>query len=314
VTGLTRIFFCCDVHGSTKVFRKFLNAGNFYKADHIILAGDLTGKEICGIVKRSDGSEVHWRNRVKVFTEEHELEKLKETAENSGAYVYVTTEDNLLKMKDDENLRERVFRELIIERLQTWLHLAEEKMDPAKVKCYLMPGNDDEYCIDDLLNSNSVIINPSNKLIRIDEHEMISVPNSNITPWNCPRDISEEKLREIIETKASGIERLETSIFNIHVPPFNSRLDSAPAVEKQDGSLKMRPQDVPVGSRAVRDLIEELQPLLGFHGHIHESRGVCRIGRTVCINPGSEYSEGILRGTIVNLDKGKLKSYMLTAG
>jgi len=57
----------------------------------------------------------------------------------------------------------------------------------------------------------------------------------------------------------------------------------------------------PVGSTAVRELIEEYQPPLSLHGHIHESRGKTRIGETIAINPGSVYSEGSLQGAVIDL-------------
>jgi Icc-related predicted phosphoesterase len=69
-----------------------------------------------------------------------------------------------------------------------------------------------------------------------------------------------------------------------------------------------------VGSTAVLEAIRKYQPLLGLHGHIHESRGDCQIGRTLCINPGSEYSQGILRGVLVILEKEKVKRFALTSG
>jgi Icc-related predicted phosphoesterase len=68
-----------------------------------------------------------------------------------------------------------------------------------------------------------------------------------------------------------------------------------------------------VGSKAVRRAIETYQPILSLHGHIHESRGVATIGRTVCINPGSEYPDGVLRGAIVDFDRDGVKSYVLTS-
>jgi Icc-related predicted phosphoesterase len=70
----------------------------------------------------------------------------------------------------------------------------------------------------------------------------------------------------------------------------------------------------PVGSTACRAVITEYEPLIGLHGHLHESKGTYNLGRTLCINPGSEYSEGILRGAIIDVDKGKVKNYILTTG
>jgi Icc-related predicted phosphoesterase len=68
------------------------------------------------------------------------------------------------------------------------------------------------------------------------------------------------------------------------------------------------------GAMATRNVIERYQPLLGLHGHIHESRAAQKIGRTLCVNPGSEYSEGVLRGAIVELKKQKIKSWQFTVG
>jgi Icc-related predicted phosphoesterase len=66
----------------------------------------------------------------------------------------------------------------------------------------------------------------------------------------------------------------------------------------------------------VREAIEEGQPALSLHGHIHEARGNTRIGRTLCINPGSSYEQGQLLGAVVDLDskKKKIKRFVLTSG
>ena len=57
----------------------------------------------------------------------------------------------------------------------------------------------------------------------------------------------------------------------------------------------------PVGSTGVRRAIETFRPVLGVHGHIHESGGERRIGETHCVNAGSEASMGVLRGFLVDL-------------
>lgn len=59
----------------------------------------------------------------------------------------------------------------------------------------------------------------------------------------------------------------------------------------------------PVGSTAVRRLIETRRPVLSIHGHIHESGGERRIGETLCINPGSEANHGVLRGYLVDVGR-----------
>jgi hypothetical protein len=69
-----------------------------------------------------------------------------------------------------------------------------------------------------------------------------------------------------------------------------------------------------VGSTAVAEMIEKYQPLLGLHGHIHEATGKRQIGRTLCVNPGSNYTEGILNGFILTLDDKKIKGAIFTSG
>ena len=108
-------------------------------------------------------------------------------------------------------------------------------------------------------------------------------------------------------------------IFNMHVPPVDSTLDTCPRLDTSTDPPTMitsggEPVMFGAGSQAVRAAIEKYQPLLSLHGHIHESRGVIQIRRTTAINPGSEYGEGILRGTIVNLQDGKVKSTQMTSG
>jgi len=146
---------------------------------------------------------------------------------------------------------------------------------------------------------------------------MISCGYSNMTPWNCPRDFPEEELNKKISEMTAQVEEMEKCIFNLHCPPFNTMLDQAPKLDKDlnpsvqpGGGLEM----APVGSTAVREAIQKHQPLLGLHGHIHESKGTFKIGRTLCMNPGSEYAERILRGLLLDIDGNRVKDFMFTSG
>ena len=80
--------------------------------------------------------------------------------------------------------------------------------------------------------------------------------------------------------------------------------------------LQERPAEPDPGrqQRAVRQLIEEYQPLLALHGHIHESRGEARIGRTLCINSGSEYNSGRIHGVTVKLAPDEVVSHQFVIG
>jgi len=108
-----------------------------------------------------------------------------------------------------------------------------------------------------------------------------------IPPSASARECSEEELAKRIEELVSGIENMETAIFNFHAPPYASGLDEAPELSKDLDVKYAGKVLVPVGSTAVKEAIEKYQPLLGLHGHIHESRAVTNIGRTLCVNPGA---------------------------
>jgi Icc-related predicted phosphoesterase len=313
----TRIFFATDLHGSEKCFRKFVSAGNFYDANVLIVGGDITGKMIIPIVRQRDGSFIAELFGVKrLAKQEKELLALEDDIRNSGFYPYRTDPDEM-KLLTDETKIDEVFSRLMVQTLERWVELAEEHLKNTGIKCFVMPGNDDRLVVDPVIEKSDFVVNPEGKSVWVDEHhEMISTGYANITPFDCPRDIPEEELAKKIEAMACQVKDMNNCIFNFHCPPYDTQLDSAP---KLDGNLKPVVSGgnvvmCPAGSTSVRSAIEKYQPLLGLHGHIHESRGIFRIRRTVCLNPGSEYTEGYLRGAIVNLNRDKVESYTLTSG
>jgi Icc-related predicted phosphoesterase len=170
------------------------------------------------------------------------------------------------------------------------------------------------------LSKSSFIINPEGKVVKINEHnEMITCSYSNPTPWDTPREVCESELERKIESMMVYVKDVENCIFNLHAPPIDSNLDTCVKLDTTVYPPKPiiiggQPILVGAGSLAVRKAIEKYQPLLSLHGHIHESRGVIKIGKTLCLNPGSEYGEGILRGVIVNLSNKKVLSYQFTSG
>jgi len=196
--------------------------------------------------------------------------------------------------------------------------LAEERFKNTGTRIFVCPGNDDIFEIDEKFTSSDVVVNCEGKVVQLDgSYEMISTGYSNITPWKCPRDIPDSELGSKVEQMIASVSNLETCIFNLHVPPYDSTLDMAPRLDEklqpvlQSGA---EPEMMPVGSLAVRQAIMRHQPLLGLHGHIHESKGTIKLGRTLCINPGSEYSEGILKGALITVEGNKIINHQLTAG
>ena len=314
---ITRVFFTTDVHGSTVVFKKFINAGKFYGAQVLILGGDMIGKMVVPIVSQGNRRfSANYLGKLYDVDEGEELDKLEATLENSGLYPVRLTPEEVLAYKEDRDLVERRFAELAKSRLSRWLDIAEERLRGTGICCYVQPGNDDPYEVDSVFRSSEIIQNVDGRLIQLDDdHEMINVGAANQTPWNCPRDKTEEQLEQMIEEVAVNLKNPFQAVFNLHVPPFDTNLDIAPELDETltpklslTGGFKM----IPVGSKAVRKAIEKYQPLVSLHGHIHESRSAQKIGKTMCVNPGSEYGEGVLRGVVLELSRKGLDNYTFT--
>ncbi len=305
-----RIFFVTDIHGSEICFRKFLKAAEVYKPNALMLCGDLTGKFVIPIAREPDGVfRARYHGADLVLKGEEELIDLERKFGDVGAYYYRVDSNDSDKVTEDYS--RKMFRQKTQERLRSWLKLAEERLKHRGVSVYFSPGNDDEFNIDEVLNESSFVMNCEEKVVDVAGHEMATLAWTNPTPWNTARECSEDQLYERVEKLLSQVSSMKNCIFNFHCPPFDSGLDSAPELSKD---LIAGTEMIPVGSKSIRKSIEAHQPVLGLHGHIHESRGALAIGRTLCVNPGSEYGEGILRGAIVNLDKGAVKGYMLTSG
>jgi hypothetical protein len=317
--AITRIFFTSDVHGSEVCFLKFVNAAKAYRADVLILGGDITGKMIVPIVEQPDGTfAASFLGTTQIMKSHEEREALEKNIRYSGYYPYRATQSEVENLQADKKKLDDLFSGVMADGIRRWISLAEERLKGTNVKCYISPGNDDRFNIDDVLKSSSIILDPEDEVVWVDDHhEMITSGWTNVTPWNSPRETTEEKLGEIFGHMISKVTRMDSCIFNLHCPPYDTPLDEAPELDKtlkpvvsSGGEVSM----IHVGSRVVRQLIEKHKPLLGLHGHIHEARGFIKIGRTLCINPGSEYGEGILRGALLNIDEKGVKSHLLTGG
>jgi uncharacterized protein len=313
-----RIFFTTDIHGSDRCFRKFINSAKFYGAQIIILGGDMTGKAVVPVVQ--DNSNVYTANfsgHPKQVAAEQLDDLLKEIQFN-GYYPYVTTPDELGEINADPEGGAKLFHKVIKQSLEEWFGLAEERLRPLRVKVYVSPGNDDDFVVEEVLATNDFVINPEEKVVELAPGlSMLSFGYSNPTPWNSPRELPEPELGTRLSILARQMPADHLAIYNVHVPPLDTPIDQA---AKLDGNLKPVVEGgqvamIGVGSSSVRDLILRYQPSIALHGHVHESPGAIRLGKTVCINPGSEYSDGVLRGVLLTLDEKKRKfSYQLTMG
>ena len=319
----TKVFFATDVHGSERTWRKFLSAAKFYGADVLVMGGDVMGKLAVPVIREKNG---HYRatihGRVEQLDTAAEVEQAREVIGGLGFYDVVMEEDEYRSVRDNPAAIDELWRRLATERLARWIELTEDRLGPAGIRCFVSGGNDDLLEVMEWLPSEgtrSFTACESRVIPLDDDHVMVSLPYVNPTPWHTPREAPEEELAVMIERNVEGITDFGNVVFNFHAPPVDSTLDTCPMLDATtDPPSQIVRGGQPVlygaGSTAVGAALERYQPLLGLHGHIHESQAAARLGRTLCINPGSEYGEGVLRGTLVNLMNGKVDSYQMTTG
>ncbi len=314
---LTRLFYAGDVHGSRLCWKKFVNAAAHYPAEVLVMGGDLTGKALVPIVREGDGSySARVIGELRRARTAEELDQMQQAISTNGMYPLIVDREEARLLGEDPRRREAAFERALLEELALWVELADERLAGTAARAYVIPGNDDPWSIDAVLAGGERVVACDERVERVGPHELLSFGYSNRTPWQTPRELDEEEIYVRLRRLADRLEEPRRAIFNIHVPPWESSLDTAFEV---DADLRYvtkggRPHEVPTGSTAVRQLIEETQPLLSLHGHIHESRGVTRLGRTVAINPGSDYGSGHLDGCLVHLAPDRVVNHYLVSG
>jgi Icc-related predicted phosphoesterase len=316
---IRRVFFAADVHGSTSVWRKWLNTSRLYDLDAMMLCGDLTGKALVPLVTDGDGRrKASYFGRDWILSTEYEMCGLEKRLEEAGVYSVRCTPEDVESYRANHDLVKSIMLDKICARVTEWLDALVAIIDTRRTQVVVMPGNDDDYEIDEIVKSyaDKGVIWCLDGVVDIVGIETVSIAHTNPTPWNTPREASEDQLMSRIEGLVAQLRDPHGSIFNFHCPPHNTRLDLAPELDgmfkpvRDPGGVRF----ANVGSTAVRAAIEKYQPIVSLHGHIHESPGAERIGKTVVVNPGSEYSEGILRGYLIEFDNGELRDYYRVEG
>jgi hypothetical protein len=315
-----KFLYATDLHASEVCFRKFLNAAKPYGVQGLVLGGDVTGKMVVPLTEVNGVYSAKIYGTMYEARGEKELELLKRKIRDLSGYPIMATMEERTKMDSDPKVFDETFDKAALATLEGWLELAEERLKGTGIKFYVTGGNDDPRAIAEIINKHATdtVIATEDRIVTLPSgHEMLSLGYSNPTPWHLPRDIPEEELEKKIENLTAQVKDMKTAVFNFHCPPYDTPpLDYAPELINLKpqmtggGQFKM----VPVGSKAVRKSIEKYQPLLGLHGHIHESKGAVNVGRTLCLNPGSEYGEGVLKGVIVEIKGDKKPVINFTSG
>jgi Icc-related predicted phosphoesterase len=310
-----KLFYAGDIHGSDKCWLKFLGAARFYGVDTLIMGGDITGKIMVPIVERAEGGyEANVLGRHERIST-NQLDELEKRIRFNGFYPYRCSREEYQRLERDHLYREKTFTRVMVDEVRRWMRLAEEKLAGSGVRCFVMPGNDDEFAIDEGLES-TYVVNPDGRVVLLDDVQVLSCSWTNRTPWDSPRELDESELADRLEDLAAQLDPGVPILFNLHCPPSDTQLDRAPALT---ADLKLileggEPRIIHVGSTAVRALIEKHRPILSLHGHIHESKAIEKIGPTTCVNPGSAYSEGVIDGALIEIAGGTVRSCQLVTG
>jgi len=307
-----KILFTSDPHGSEVTFRKFLNAGMMYGVDVLVVGGDLAGKALVPILDL--GGERYSVQDKEVGREG--LEVVKKQLRDRGLYYVMCDRKELEELRLNKSALDDTFKQSLSGVLKNWVELAEKRYSNTGIKIYVNLGNDDPEYLADVLKGSSTMIRTEGDIVEINGHEMISFGYVNPTPWITPRELSEEEIYARVKQMADRIRAPESAIFNFHAPPYGTMLDIAPKITPDlkpvtKGATVLTEH---VGSRSVLKIIQEVNPLIGVHGHIHESKGFDKVGRTFVLNPGSEYVNGILHAALLVLEKEAIAGYQFIIG
>jgi len=319
-----KIFFITDIHASTVCFRKFINSSRREKPPAVlIIGGDITGKVIVPFIESVNGSyTIPFPDRP-LHVAPEDVDLLESEFARSGCYVYKCDDDSYKRYKFGPTVRREVAKRLQIERLNEWLAFADERLKGKNIKLIINCGNDDPFYIDEVLRSHPSVTFPENKVIDLnDQLQLLSIGYSTPTPWNvakggdCEREMEESQLQRRIEDLVAKATRPYVNcIFNFHCPPLGTQLDLAPRLD-----ATLRPQVgiqgaefAHVGSSSVLSAINDFQPALSLHGHVHEQHCIEQIKATPAVNPGSSYWSGFLQGAIASFKGDRLVAVHLTS-
>ncbi len=321
MTSEVTIFYAADLHGADRCFKKWLNAGPHYGADVVVIGGDLTGKLLLPIYPAGGPGRwtATWHGRRVDLDGPGAVEAFSLTVRAEGAYPFLTTPEEVAEIRGSIEREREVFARLKVAALEEWLRWADERLAGKGIRAYVMIGNDDPPEVDEVLAGARTLRNVQGEVVELGPGIwMASRGESTPTPWNTPREVPDPELGALVEDTVGLLPESGTTIWNLHMPPRDTGIDRAPQLTEDlrvryDGSGE--PIMVPVGSEAIRRLIQERQPTIALHGHIHEGRGRYQLGRTVGLNPGSAYQDGTLLGVLLRVSsKRGLRSYTFTSG
>jgi hypothetical protein len=311
-----KLFFATDLHGSDICWKKFLAAPKFYDVDTLVLGGDMTGKAIIPIIAQGgDSYKVTLLEQETILHGKEEVDRMAQMIQNRGYYPLITDPDEVQTIANTPEKSDKLFLEQVTKTMERWMEYADAKLAGSGIRCLVCPGNDDIFEIDAIISASKCVRSVEGEVVELDgHHEMANSGWCNPTPWHTHREEEDDALLVRLEAVISKVKNPSQAVFAIHAPPFGSGLDEAPELTKDMRQAYAGRSMIPVGSHAVMTVIDKYQPLLGLHGHVHEGKGTRKYKKTLCINPGSMYEQGMLNGAVIELKPQKVGNYLLTSG
>lgn len=293
------LLFASDFHGDEGSWRAFLRTGARLGAGVLVYGGDYTPYSVAIGPFAGGAAEVSpLRRRCHA---QMTPPALVERYRASGVAAALVDADTLVELEGSVAGDRRAWHAFVARRteaqLRRWCALAAAVLPPAALLA-VVPGNHDPLQLDDLLRRQSGLCFLDGDVCPLPGgFSLLGVGWTNRTPLRSPRECDEDELRARIAAAAAAVPDPDAAVFCLHCPPAATRLDRARPRGREAGH---------VGSTAVRQAIEAYQPLLSLHGHIHESAGQDHLGRTVCLNPGSQAPRGADQGYLVQLRRGEV--------
>src|SRR5947209_236923 len=188
------------------------------------------------------------------------------------------TEDDYARFRANPDKVESLFTDRMIDQIRRWTEMAEKHLATLDMPLYWIGANDDK--VEALLQAESTphVLYIDEKVARFDEdHEILGYGWTNPSPWHTPRELSEDGLNRRLDPLLSRVEDPARCIYLMHAPPYRTGLDIAPKLDATTDPPRPVVQGgqqvlIPVGSTTFRSAILETQPVLGLHGHIHETK------------------------------------------
>jgi len=291
-----KLFYTTDLHGSERTFQKLLEAiRTRTEIDVFILGGDHAGKGFYPKQPIEGGWCIHGPQQASVINSPEKLAIAEERAAFHGAYLVDLPPDESLNITAPYIVPAAAKHQAIIARAKDWAARLSQAAQESGKKIVITFGNTDPYTLDLVYQKPGLLVATNSAVDLPNDWKLISVAEVPVkNKSKTERGATEDEIRSRIRKLSGEAHGVNKTIWAIHCPPITTPI----ATRKKDKGV--------FGSYGVFSKISKKGPPLSLHGHIHQpQKRQCRIGRTLCLNPGSRL--GRLDAAIITLEGGRVQ-------